>query len=104
MKLVADKPANTLRLDLQQGRAEASAWLPLDQPSHAQIVVKNLPATWLRGLLSTVGSAQTSGGLVNADLSLVDGETHVEAVISRPARYLVMKAGKVVATNGECLV
>lgn len=70
MKLVADKPANTLRLDLQQGRAEASAWLPLDQPSHAQIVVKNLPATWLRGLLSTVGSAQTSGGLVDADLSL----------------------------------
>ncbi|MGI8484945.1 MAG: amidohydrolase family protein [Thermomicrobiales bacterium] len=40
----------------------------------------------------------------SADLSLVDGETHVEAVISRPARHLVMKAGKVVAEKGNCLV
>jgi len=70
MQLVADQPANTLRLDLQQGRAQASAWLPLDQPSHAQVVVKNLPATWLRGLLGTVGSAQTSGGQIDADLAL----------------------------------
>ena len=70
MKLVADQRANTMRLDLEQGRTQASAWLPLDQPSHAQVVVKNLPATWLRGLLGTVGSAQTSAGQVNADLSL----------------------------------
>jgi len=39
-----------------------------------------------------------------ADLVLVDGETHVEAVISRPARHLVMKRGRVVARDGECLV
>lgn len=39
-----------------------------------------------------------------ADLSLVDGETHVEAVISRPARHLVMKAGRVTARDGECFV
>lgn len=40
----------------------------------------------------------------DADLVLVDGETHVEAVIERPARYLVMKRGKVVALEGECLI
>jgi cytosine/creatinine deaminase len=39
-----------------------------------------------------------------ADLVLVDGETHVEAVIERPARALVMKRGRVIARDGECLV
>ncbi len=39
-----------------------------------------------------------------ADLVLVDGETHVEAIIERPARFLVMKRGKIVALEGECLV
>jgi cytosine/creatinine deaminase len=39
-----------------------------------------------------------------ADLVLVDGETHVEAVIERPPRWLVLKQGRVVAREGECLV
>ncbi|MGC4190726.1 MAG: amidohydrolase family protein [Thermomicrobiales bacterium] len=39
-----------------------------------------------------------------ADLSLVDGETHVEAVISRPTRHLVMKAGRITARDGEAIV
>ena len=39
-----------------------------------------------------------------ADLVIVDGETHVEAVIERPERWLVMKRGAVVARQGECLV
>jgi cytosine/creatinine deaminase len=32
----------------------------------------------------------------SADLVLVDGETHVEAVIERPPRWLVIKGGKIV--------
>lgn len=40
----------------------------------------------------------------DADLMLVDGETHVEAVISRPSRHLVMKRGRIVARDGEALV
>lgn len=39
-----------------------------------------------------------------ADFVLVDGETHVEAVIERPKRHLVIKHGRVVARDGECLV
>lgn len=39
-----------------------------------------------------------------ADLMLIDGETHVEAVISRPPRWLVLKAGRIVARGGHCLV
>lgn len=39
-----------------------------------------------------------------ADFVLVDGETHVEAVIERPKRHLVVKHGRVVARDGVCLV
>ncbi len=40
----------------------------------------------------------------SADLVLVDGETHVEAVIERPSRWLVVKGGRIVARDGKCLV
>ena len=39
-----------------------------------------------------------------ADFVLVDGETHVEAVIERPRRWLVVKGGRIVARDGACLV
>jgi len=59
----------------------------------------------------TYGNAQVMGvegyGLEPgspADFVLVDGETHVEAVVTRRPRDLVMKRGNIVARNGECLV
>jgi cytosine/creatinine deaminase len=61
--------------------------------------------------IMTHGGAQVMGDVdyglfpgAHADLVIVDGETHVEAVIERPARWLVMKFGQVVARDGECLV
>jgi cytosine/adenosine deaminase-related metal-dependent hydrolase len=39
-----------------------------------------------------------------ADFVIVDGETHVEAVIERPPRWLVVKNGRIVARDGVCLV
>jgi cytosine/creatinine deaminase len=56
--------------------------------------------------IATNSSAQVIGvpdyGLTpgcSADLVLVDGETHVEAVIERPPRWLVMKGGKILVDN-----
>ena len=56
--------------------------------------------------IATNGSAQVMGvadyGLEpgkSADLVLVDGETHVEAVIERPPRWLTMKRGNIVVDN-----
>ncbi len=61
--------------------------------------------------IATYGSAKVVGdteyGLApgcKADFVVVDGETHVEAVIERPPRWLVVKNGKIVARDGECLV
>jgi cytosine/creatinine deaminase len=58
--------------------------------------------------IATNGGSQVIGedavGLAvgaEADIMLVPGETHVEAVMSRPVRSLVMKRGRVVAKNGE---
>jgi cytosine/adenosine deaminase-related metal-dependent hydrolase len=39
-----------------------------------------------------------------ADLVLIDGQNHVEAIIERPVNRLVMKRGRVVARDGVCLV
>jgi cytosine/creatinine deaminase len=39
-----------------------------------------------------------------ADLVIVEGHNAIEAMVERPARWLVMKAGRIVARNGECLL
>lgn len=61
--------------------------------------------------IATYGGARVMGdaayGLTvgsRADLVVVGGETHVEAVIERPQRWLVVKGGQIVAREGECLV
>ncbi len=62
--------ANTLQVDVTQDRIRASAALPLDQPTHAQIHLENVPANWLQGLLGTVWSGRPTGGQMDADLAL----------------------------------
>ena len=59
----------------------------------------------------TQGGAEVMGdaayGLApgrSADFVLVDGENHVEAIIERPARNLVVKGGRIVARAGGCRV
>lgn len=61
--------------------------------------------------VATYGGATVLGdesyGLVPgcaADFVIVPGETHVEAVIERPTSRLVVKHGRIVARDGECLV
>ena len=68
--MLVSELANTLQVDIQQGNAQASVALPLDQPSHAQISLKNLPAGWLQGLLSTVWVGRPTSGRVDAELAL----------------------------------
>lgn len=70
VSIVVSPSANTLQIDLAQGAARVGAALPLDQPTHAQITVDKLPATWLQGLLGTVWSGRFTGGQVDAGLAL----------------------------------
>lgn len=70
VKMLLSESANTLLVDFLQGKTRATTALPLDQPSHAQISLKNLPAGWLQGLLRTVWSGRPTGGQVDAELAL----------------------------------
>jgi len=71
--------SDTMQVELQQDKAQASAWLPLDQPSHAQISLRQLPTGWLQGLLGTVWSGRLTGGRLDADLALDTGNTGVQS-------------------------
>ena len=71
--------SDTMQVELRQDKAQASAWLPLDQPSHAQISLRQLPAAWLQGLLGTVWSGRLTGGRLDADLALDAGDAGVQS-------------------------
>jgi hypothetical protein len=79
VRMVADEAANTLALTITQDKAIAEVALPMDQVTHAQITLKNLPAGWLQGLLSTVWSGRPTAGKVNADLALDVLDTGLQA-------------------------
>lgn len=79
VNLQIDAAANTLLLDIRQGKAQATTAVPLDQPTHAQIQLDNLPFRWLQGLLSTVWSGRPTGGRLDAELAIDQRENGLQA-------------------------
>lgn len=95
------------------------AWGPLNMPD---MLLRTFLLAYRNGFrrdddirmaldIATYGGAQVLGveeyGLApgnSADLMVVDGENQLEAIFERPARWLVMKAGTIVAREGMCLV
>lgn len=66
-----DTGANTLALDVSQGRAELSTALPADALTHAQIHLKALPVRWLQGLLAKAWhGGKLKGGRVSGTFAL----------------------------------
>ena len=61
---------NTLLVEISQNKASVSGALPLDQPSHMQIHLGNLPVGWLQGLLGTFWSGHATAGRLDAGLAL----------------------------------
>ncbi|HEX8776647.1 MAG TPA: hypothetical protein VF738_00890 [Rhodanobacter sp.] len=76
---VVNPASDTMQVQLQQDKAQASAWLPLDQLSHANISLRQLPAGWLQGLLGTVWSGRLGAGRLDADLALDAGSTGIQS-------------------------
>jgi hypothetical protein len=79
VRIVADEAANTLAVTITQDKILAEVAMPIDQVSHAQITLKNLPSGWLQGLLSTVWSGRPTSGKVDADLALDLLDTGLQA-------------------------
>lgn len=70
LNFVVDTTANTLEVDANQGATHVATAFPLDQPTHAQINLRSLPASWLQGLLATVWPGHIGDGKLDADLAL----------------------------------
>lgn len=70
VNLVVDASADTLQINAAQGAATIGTAFPLDQTTHAQINLRNLPAGWVQGLLASVWPARIAGGKLDADLAL----------------------------------
>lgn len=70
LNVQVSESANTLLVDILQGKGHVTAALPLDQLTHAQISVDNLPAGWLQGLLGTVWSGRPTSGRLDAAMAL----------------------------------
>jgi|GEM_PF-691755 len=70
INLMVDAAANTLTINADQGPVHVGTAFPLDQPSHAQINLRNFPASWLQGLLATAWPGHIAGGKLDADLAL----------------------------------
>ncbi|WP_329740523.1 hypothetical protein [Dyella sp. A6] len=68
--LVVDASSNTLQIDFGQDKTEIDAALPLDQTTHVQVSLKQLPASWLQGLLSKAWSGRITGGRMDAQFAL----------------------------------
>ena len=79
VRMLVSEAANTLLVDIRQGNVQASIALPLDQTSHAQISLKNLPVGWLQGLLGTVWSGRPTAGRLDAELALDVRETGLQS-------------------------
>lgn len=70
LRLLIDAAADTLQADLHQAKGRLSVAVPLDQPTHAQISLRHLPAPWLQGLLATAWTGRPTGGKLDAELAL----------------------------------
>jgi hypothetical protein len=70
VNLVIDAGANTLSINADQGAAHIGMAFPLDQTSHAQVNLHNLPIGWLQGVMATIWPGRITGGKLDADLAL----------------------------------
>jgi hypothetical protein len=70
VNLVVDSGANTLSVNADQGAVHIGTAFPLDQTSHAQVNLRNLPVGWLQGVMATAWPGHVTGGKLDADLAL----------------------------------
>jgi hypothetical protein len=100
IQVLYDPGAQTLAVDLGQGKVTLHALMPLDQTSHVQMKVMALPLVWLRGVMSVVWPA---GRLAHGTLSghvaldLAAARTRVSGRVRIGGADLDSKAGNIAA-------
>jgi hypothetical protein len=98
--LLFDPAGGTLTVDVIQGHSSLEALLPLDQTSHVQLQLADVPLAWLRGVLAAAWpDGQLKGGAISgtAALDLAAGDTRASGRVSVTAAELDSKGGTVAA-------
>lgn len=93
-----DPDGGTLEIDVQQGKGDLHALMPLDQTSHVQMTLAGLPLAWLRGALASAWpGGRLAGGTVTGDvaLDLADGGARISGRIQVEGAVLDSKAGDI---------
>lgn len=96
--ILYDPGGGTLEVDVQQGKSNLHALLPLDQATHVQMSLAALPLTWLRGLLGAAWpDGRLAGGSVagTVALDLAPDGTRVSGRVDLAGVDLDSKAGNV---------
>ncbi len=100
LSVLYDPDAGTLAVDVQQGKADVQALLPLDQTTHVQMTLAALPLAWLRGVLDAAWpEGRLNGGSVagTVALDLAPGDTRVSGRVDLAGVELDSKAGDIAA-------
>lgn len=95
-----DPNAATLEVTLTQGRSRLHVLMPLDQTSHLQLNLAELPLAWLRGALAAMWPAgRLQAGTVsgNVALDLADKGSRLSGRVALHALGLDTKAGDIAA-------
>lgn len=71
LRLTAAFDANTLHAEVRAASASIDMALPLDQPTHIQLELEAVPASWLQGVLQQVwNEGRATAGRVGAQVAL----------------------------------
>lgn len=69
--MVYDPEGGTLEIDVAPKNGSVQALLPLDQPTHIQLTLTDLPLRWLRGVLAQAWTAgRMNGGTATGDVAV----------------------------------
>lgn len=100
--LLYNPAAETMAVDVVQGKSELHALMPLDQTTHVQMMLKALPLGWIRGVLATAWpQGRLNGGSVSGTvaLDLAAAGTRVSGRVDVTGADLDSKAGNIAAKN-----
>lgn len=98
--LILDVGANTLQLDLgHKSTPTVTIAMPLDQTTHLQMHLENMPLSWLQGPLSRAWTGRLTSGQLSGTMAMDINPDGLHASASMRADHAGFDAGSVAAEN-----
>lgn len=100
VEVLYDPDGGTLEVTVAQGKTRLHALMPLDQTSHLQLHLADVPLAWLRGALAAMwpaGRLQGGAASGNVALDLADAGSRLSGRVAISGLALDTKAGDIAA-------